>query len=93
MALYCKADKFINIRATKFFEYLLMVKESWEELSSDLIRKSFSCCGVFVETAQDELEDEDDYLINTDEAYIDEVTIINNIDRELYKEVKGYKNN
>ncbi|CAG8779804.1 17482_t:CDS:1, partial [Cetraspora pellucida] len=42
---------------------------------------------------QDEPEDEDDYLTNIDKAHIDEVTIINNINRDLYEEVESYKNN
>ncbi|CAG8829893.1 7346_t:CDS:1, partial [Cetraspora pellucida] len=38
-------------------------------------------------------EDEDDYLTNTDETHIDEDTIIDNINGDLYEEVKDYKNN
>ncbi|CAG8553486.1 24570_t:CDS:2 [Cetraspora pellucida] len=42
---------------------------------------------------QDEPENKDDYLININKAYINEVTIIDNINEDIYKAIEGYKNN
>lgn len=77
-----------KIKRPSYATVATWVKESWDEVSVDLIKKSFKCCGAFtkLDGSEDGLLFDYDKLLNSDEEVEDPGS------DEEYPEEGDYKN-
>src|SRR4051812_39777154 len=80
-----------RIRKPSYATIAQCVKESWNNVNSNLIRKAFECCGISVnmDRTEDELVFNYEGLV---EENSEEVLVVDSIDGETYNEVQGYEN-
>jgi hypothetical protein len=71
------------------------VKAAWEKVDPSLIRKSFKCCGISVETdgtEDDEIFDYDNLMVNEDKENDNESGADSELEEGGENEEGGYNN-
>ena len=83
-----------KIKRPSYSTVATWIKESWDEVSDDLIRRSFKCCGVSTKTdgSEDDCLFDYDSLLDQTNDMDDEVLTENFNNNEEYPEETDYEN-